>query len=102
MDSAYENYSNEPTPQSLTSAWEYGKEIWSASSTTEAWDSFKKMVDATPVWALVVGVVAAVTVIANPWIVVMAVAAAGLLASMFYTTKYAVRRALIEHDDAPR
>ena len=70
MESTIENHSEEVTPQSLHAAWQHFKEVWSASSGSQAWSSFKKMVEALPVWALVLGVIVTAVVqfvIASRW-----------------------------------
>jgi hypothetical protein len=98
MESTFENDHSDPTPQSLKNARHHFQEMFSAASRSDAWNSFKKMIDALPAWALVVAVVSVITLVANAWVVpVVAVVGCGM-AGVFYTVKYAVRQALREHD----
>lgn len=98
MESTMESHSGDATPQSVQASWQYGKEVLSASSASDAWRSFKKMFEALPVWALVVVVVGLLAVMTNAWMIVLPLAAGCVLAGAYFTVKHAVRAALREHD----
>jgi hypothetical protein len=97
-----ESCNGNASTQSVQASWQYCKEILSASSTSDAWKAFKKMIEALPAWALVVGVIGVFALITNPWIVLVPVAAGSVLAGVYFTVKHAVRAALREHDSQRR
>ena len=98
MDSAIDDHRHEATPPSLRAAWQYGKQVWKASSHSDAWLSFQKMMEAMPVWALVVFIAGALATLAHAWLVVIPLAAIAFLMATFVTVKRAMLSALREHD----
>jgi hypothetical protein len=98
MESTMESHNGDATPQSVQASWQYCKEVLSASSTSDAWRSFKKMMEALPAWALVVVIVGVFALMTNAWIVLVPLAAGSVLAGIYFTVKHAVRAALREHD----
>ena len=102
MESTMESHRSDATPQSVRASWQYCKEVLSASSTSDAWRSFKKMIEALPAWALVVVVVGVFALITNAWIVIVPLAVGSVLAGVYFTVKHAVRAALREHDTQRR
>ena len=98
MESTIEKEQNDPTPQSLRDARHHFQDLFTASSTSDAWSSFKKMIDALPAWALIIGIVSVITLLANVWVVPIVVSVGIGMAGVFYTVKHAVRQALREHD----
>jgi hypothetical protein len=102
MESTMESHNADATPQSVQASWQYCKEVLSASSTSDAWRSFKKMMEALPAWALVVVIVGVFALMTNAWIVLVPLAAGSVLAGIYFTVKHAVRAALREHDSQRR
>jgi hypothetical protein len=102
MESTFEKDQSDPTPQSLRDARQHFQDLFTASSTSEAWSSFKKMIDALPAWALVVGIVSVITLLANIWVVPIVVSVGVGMAAVYFTVKHAVREALREHDKQTR
>jgi len=102
MDSTIDNDNGDSTPQSVQASWQHCKEVWSASSSSEAWASFKKMMEALPPWALVVTVIGVFALMTNAWIILVPLAAGGFLTAMYFTVKHAIRAALREHDAEQR
>ena len=102
MESTMETHNGDATPQSVQASWQYCKEVLSASSTSDAWRSFKKMMEALPAWALVVVIVGVFALMTNAWIVLVPLAAGSVLAGIYFTVKHAVRAALREHDSQRR
>ena len=102
MESTMESQNGDATPQSVQASWQYCKEVLSASSTSDAWRSFKKMMAALPAWALVVVIVGVFALMTNAWIVLVPLAAGSVLAGIYFTVKHAVRAALREHDSQRR
>ncbi len=102
MDSTMENQNADSVPQSVAAAWQRCKEILAAGSFSEAWNSFKQMVEVMPVWALVLTIVIGLTLVTNAWIVPALMIGGGVVIGTFYTVKYAVREALREHDSRNR
>ena len=99
MESTMESHNGDATPQSVEASWQYCKEVLSASSTSDAWRSFKKMMEALPAWALVVvAIVGVFALITNAGIVLVPLAVGSFLAGIYVTVKHAVRAALREHD----
>lgn len=98
MESTMESHNGDATPQSVQASWQYCKEVLSASSASDAWRSFKKMMEALPAWALVVVIVGVFVLMTNAWIVLVPLAAGSVLAGIYFTVKHAVRTALREHD----
>ena len=102
MESAFESHHDVAGSEPAKSTWEYGKELFSSTSTRDAWESFKNLVESLPTWALVVAVLAVVTLVANPWLIAFGMAAAALLTASYFTTKHAIRTAMEEHDKKSR
>ncbi len=98
MNSTIEPSGNDSVPNSVSDAWLYAKKTLSADSVAEAWSHFKKMLDALPPWALGIGIVSLISVIANAWVIPILVTVGCTMAAVFYTVKHAVRQALREHD----
>ena len=98
MESTFEHDHSDPAPQSLGDARQHFRDLFTARSVADAWSSFKKMIDAMPVWALIVAIVSAITLLANLWVVPIVVAVGVGMSAVFYTVKHAVRQALREHD----
>ena len=106
MESTFENDHGDPTPQSppqsLKDSHQHWKAFISASSRTEAWSSFKKMLDALPVWAMVVSIVSVITLVANTWVIPVVVTVGCGMTAIYFTVKHAMRQALHEHDSRHR
>ena len=102
MDSTIENHNGDSTPQSVKASWQYCKEIWSASSSSEAWRSFQRMMEALPAWALVVIVLGVFALMINSWIILVPLAAGCFFTVTYMTVKHAIRAALREHDSQQR
>ncbi len=104
MDTTLENQAvdTETESPSLKSSWRYCKQIWTASTRSEAWSSFKKMLETMPIWGFAVIAVAAVVLAANSWLIVVPVLAGGVLGAVYLTVKHAVRSALREHEAGRR
>jgi len=98
MDSSLENDHGDCHPESVETAWHHCKEIFSASSISEAWSSFKEMTETLPAWALVVAVVSLITLIANAWVIPVLVTIGCGMTAVHYTVKHAMRQALRDHD----
>jgi hypothetical protein len=102
MESTIESHNGDATPQSVQASWRYCKEVLSASSASDAWRSFKRMMEALPAWAIVVVIVGVFALITNAWIVLVPLATGSVLAATYFTVKHAVRAALREHDSQRR
>lgn len=102
MESTFENDQSSSTPESLREAHRHGKNVFSASSTTEAWNSFKKMLDALPAWAMVVAIVSIITLVANTWVIPVVVTVGCGMTAIYFTVKHAMRQALREHESRKR
>ena len=98
MDSTFEKQTVDSAPQSVEDAWQHGKQIFSSSTTSEAWGSFKKMFEALPIWALVAVILVVMTLVTAPWIVVAPLAAGGLLTAVYFTAKHGARAGMREHE----
>ncbi len=98
MDTTFEDFHSEAKPQSVKASWRYFKKLGSASTKSEAWSYLKKSIETLPTWALIVGVVGLVVLVANPAIVMVPLAAGAALAAVYMTVKHAVKEALREHD----
>ena len=102
MESTFEDDHSDPTPQSLKDAHHHWKAFISASSRTEAWSSFKKMLDALPAWAMVVSIVSVITLVANTWVIPVVVTVGCGMTAIYFTVKHAMRQALREHESRSR
>ena len=98
MDTAFESPHGDGRPQSVKSSWRYFRKMLSSSTRSEAWSYFKKSFEALPTWAIVVGIIGLLVLVANPAIILVPVATAGVLAAIYVTVKHAVKEALREHD----
>ena len=102
METVIESSNHETPRQSVKEAWRHLKKIWSAASVSEAWNSFKQMLEALPAWAMVVGAVALFAMITNPAAILALLFSGLFLAAIYLTVKHAVRAALREHDQTTR
>lgn len=102
METTFDNPERIATSQSVDASWRYFKKVWTASSRSEAWSYLKRSIEALPTWALVVGIVGLLALVANPVILLLPLAAGASLAAIYFTVKHAVRAALREHDRAQR
>ena len=84
--------------ESLHAAWRHLKDVFLASTPSAAWQSFKKMVDALPVWSLIVVVVLVAALLANRSFVIIALSIGGFLLATHFTVKNAVLAALDERE----
>ena len=100
MDTTFENQVVDKESPSLKASWRHCKQIWSASTRSEAWQSFKKMLETMPIWGFAVIAIAAVILAANSWLIVVPLLAGGFLRHVYLTVKQAVSGRLREHDAA--
>ena len=74
METTFDNPNRSTTPQSVDASWRYFKKIWTASSRSEAWTYLKRSIERST-WALVVGIVGLLALVANPAILLLPLAA---------------------------
>ena len=103
MDSTFENFHSDATPQSVKASWRYFKKLGSASTRSEAWSYLKKSIETLPTWALIMGVVGLVVLVRQSGDRHGASRCPrAALAAVYMTVKHAVKEALREHDREQR
>lgn len=89
MESTYQTDSEK---KSLKDAWHLCKELFSASSPREAWQSFQCLLDALPLWLIVLLPILAFALVANSSLLIVPVGVAVTLLAIYAT----VRRAVVD------
>lgn len=91
MESTFDQNSN-----SLKQSWHCCKELFSAATPSEAWQSFQSLVDVVPLWALLLLPVLATALVFDGSILISTLAAAALFVALYATVKRAVADAMKE------
>ena len=89
MESTFDQNDVE-TRKSLKRSWRHCKELLSASTLSEAWQSILTVIDALPVWALVLSLVLATLFVFDGSILFVALAVGAFLGAVYATVKRAV------------
>ena len=97
MESSYEGHGH-GVRRSLNQAWHHCKHMFSAASAAEAWQAAKRTIDALPMWALVVLLILAASLVIDRSLLLVPLAAIAFLLATYHTVKRAVADALKERD----
>ena len=97
MESTFEQGGKEVT-RSLKQSWAHCKQVCSASSAADAWQSAKLAVDALPMWALVLLPVLAALLVIDRSLLMISLAVFVFLFATYATVKRAVADALKERE----
>ena len=95
MDSTFEQYDGEKT-KSLQRSWQHCNELILASSRSEAWQALQNLMDAMPIWALLLLPVLATLCVIDSSAVVVTLAAGAFLFAIYATVRRAVADGLRE------
>ncbi len=98
MDSAINKPGVDDAPESVCAAWQHFKDMLSASSRTEAWQSCRKAIETLPGWAYVVVIVCAIALVSNGSFLLVLLAIGGFFVASYLTVRHAVLSALREYD----
>lgn len=95
MESTFDQNDGE-SPKSLKRAWQHCNELILASSRSEAWNALQNLMDAMPLWALLLLPVLATICVIDSSAVVVTLAAAAFLFAVYATVRRAVADGLRE------